>query len=222
MNSSQCSCVFRSIWTTSADTTVSWSRWISRAHSKQYDSRSTAGWRIKLKVVSLEINDVFPSLWNSTTHPCPWNPLGKIKDLLAKGVLDRSTKLVLVNAIYFKGTWEKIFEESNTSDAEFRINKVPPPIGEVTSARLSLQSSWSVSILCILYIWYSSKLQFKSRWSMMLTCVCVSSLENDKKQVKMMFQEATFPLTFIPQVNCQVRPIMSRQKLAESWFRKKK
>ncbi|XP_075897466.1 leukocyte elastase inhibitor A-like, partial [Nelusetta ayraudi] len=76
--------------------------------------------------------------------------LGKIKDLLANGVLDSMTKLVLVNAVYFKGTWERIFEESNTSEAEFRMNK------------------------------------------------------NDKKHVKMMFQEARFPFTFVPQVNCQI------------------
>ncbi|XP_075893743.1 leukocyte elastase inhibitor A-like [Nelusetta ayraudi] len=60
------------------------------------------------------------------------------------------TKLVLVNAVYFKGTWEKIFDERATHNAEFRITK------------------------------------------------------NDKKQVKMLFQEDKFPFTFIPQVNFQV------------------
>ncbi|XP_075891846.1 leukocyte elastase inhibitor A-like [Nelusetta ayraudi] len=43
-----------------------------------------------------------------------------------------------------------------------------------------------------------------SHSSLLLTCFCVSSLENDKKQVKMMFQEDRFPFTFIAQVNCQV------------------
>ncbi len=31
---------------------------------------------------------------------------GKIKDLIPKGVLDPLTRLVLTNAIYFKGTWQ--------------------------------------------------------------------------------------------------------------------
>lgn len=34
------------------------------------------------------------------------------------------TRLVLVNAIYFKGNWNKQFEERATRDAQFRINKV--------------------------------------------------------------------------------------------------
>ena len=50
--------------------------------------------------------------------------LGKIQDVLAKGVVDNLTRLVLVNAIYFKGNWDEPFEESGTKDAQFRINKV--------------------------------------------------------------------------------------------------
>ncbi|XP_034416114.1 leukocyte elastase inhibitor-like isoform X2 [Cyclopterus lumpus] len=48
---------------------------------------------------------------------------GKIKELLLQGVVDETTLLVLVNAIYFKGNWNKKFEEDSTVDAEFRINK---------------------------------------------------------------------------------------------------
>ncbi|XP_039979250.1 serpin peptidase inhibitor, clade B (ovalbumin), member 1, like 1 [Xiphias gladius] len=48
---------------------------------------------------------------------------GKIKDVLAQGVLDSMTRLVLVNAIYFKGTWNKPFLEHSTSDSMFRLNK---------------------------------------------------------------------------------------------------
>ncbi|XP_067851831.1 uncharacterized protein [Heptranchias perlo] len=48
---------------------------------------------------------------------------GKIKNLLAEGTLDDLTKLVLVNAIYFKGNWDKKFKEEFTYDGQFRINQ---------------------------------------------------------------------------------------------------
>ncbi|XP_010883989.3 leukocyte elastase inhibitor-like isoform X2 [Esox lucius] len=74
----------------------------------------------------------------------------KIKDLLPKGIVDDLTRLVLVNAIYFKGNWEKKFKETSTKDVQFRLNK------------------------------------------------------NESKPVKMMHQKAKFPLTFIPEANCQI------------------
>ncbi|XP_001376191.2 leukocyte elastase inhibitor [Monodelphis domestica] len=48
---------------------------------------------------------------------------GKIPELLASGMVDNLTKLVLVNAIYFKGNWEYKFDETFTTDAPFRLNK---------------------------------------------------------------------------------------------------
>jgi serine protease inhibitor len=51
----------------------------------------------------------------------------KIKDLIAQGVLDAATRLVLVNAIYFKGTWAKQFDASLTNQAPFQAQ----PGGEV-------------------------------------------------------------------------------------------
>lgn len=75
---------------------------------------------------------------------------GKIKDLLAEGVVDELTRLVLVNAIYFKGNWNKQFQETETRDAQFNLNK------------------------------------------------------NDTKSVKMMYQKSKFPVTYIPEVNCQI------------------
>lgn len=44
----------------------------------------------------------------------------KIQDLLPKDSLDTLTRLVLVNAIYFKGTWKYTFDKTRTADAPFK------------------------------------------------------------------------------------------------------
>jgi serpin B len=45
----------------------------------------------------------------------------RIKDLIPPGVLDAMTRLVLTNAIYFKGNWADEFQKSATQDAPFRL-----------------------------------------------------------------------------------------------------
>ncbi|XP_069814209.1 serpin B6-like isoform X2 [Dendropsophus ebraccatus] len=49
---------------------------------------------------------------------------GKIKDILVPGSIDSLTKLVLVNAIYFKGSWENKFPEENTEQKPFKMSKI--------------------------------------------------------------------------------------------------
>jgi serpin B len=45
----------------------------------------------------------------------------KIQDLLPEGVLKPSTRMVLVNAIYFKADWMIPFDPNNTHDAPFHL-----------------------------------------------------------------------------------------------------
>ncbi|KAJ8732154.1 hypothetical protein PYW08_014884 [Mythimna loreyi] len=47
----------------------------------------------------------------------------KIKDLVSPDSLDEQTAAVLVNAIYFKGTWKTPFSASNTEDKDFFVSK---------------------------------------------------------------------------------------------------
>jgi serpin B len=46
----------------------------------------------------------------------------KIKDLIQPGILTALARLVLVNAIYFKGNWESQFKADKTKDAPFHIS----------------------------------------------------------------------------------------------------
>jgi serpin B len=46
----------------------------------------------------------------------------KIKDLISKGLLDSMTRLVLTNAIYFKGNWAQQFKEDKTREAPFTLS----------------------------------------------------------------------------------------------------
>uniref|UniRef100_A0A8C3JIW1 Serpin domain-containing protein n=1 Tax=Calidris pygmaea TaxID=425635 RepID=A0A8C3JIW1_9CHAR len=48
---------------------------------------------------------------------------GMIKNILQPGSVDSQTEMVLVNAIYFKGMWEKAFKDEDTQTMPFRITE---------------------------------------------------------------------------------------------------
>jgi serpin B len=57
----------------------------------------------------------------------------RIQDLIGDGVLNSLTKLVLVNAIYFKGDWKNPFDADRTGEAPFRVGLEE----EVTAAMMN-------------------------------------------------------------------------------------
>ncbi|MDY6958461.1 MAG: serpin family protein, partial [Halobacteriota archaeon] len=80
----------------------------------------------------------------------------KIKDLFPQGSLDRYTRLVLTNAIYFKGDWVKQFNENDTRDEDFRVSSnqtVKVPMMERTGeeARFNYAETEELQLLEMLY-----------------------------------------------------------------------
>jgi serpin B len=77
----------------------------------------------------------------------------KIQDLLPSGSLDDQTRLVLVNAIYFLGTWQEPFPADATADAPFhreRGGDVPVPFMNV-AGRFGYAEMDNVQILALPY-----------------------------------------------------------------------
>lgn len=73
------------------------------------------------------------------------NTAGRIKDLLAPGTLDALTRLVLTNAVYFKGDWAEKFDANRTRDADFTLadgKKIKTPLmtGTVAAGYADLDS----------------------------------------------------------------------------------
>lgn len=54
------------------------------------------------------------------------NTQQKIKDLIQEGMISSDTKLVLANAIYFKGKWDKPFKTEKTEQVDFYVSKDEP------------------------------------------------------------------------------------------------
>ena len=46
---------------------------------------------------------------------------GLVKNLLPPESVDSSTRIVLANALYFKGAWKKEFDDSLTKDYDFHL-----------------------------------------------------------------------------------------------------
>jgi len=80
----------------------------------------------------------------------------KIKDLFPQGSLNSLTRLVLTNAIYFKGIWVKEFAKSETGEEDFRVSKdqtvkVPMMRRADNEAKFNYAETEELQILEMLY-----------------------------------------------------------------------
>lgn len=62
---------------------------------------------------------------------------GRIKDLLQKGVIDKFTRMVLTNAIYFNVAWFRPFESAWTRNGQFHL-----PDGSAVDVQMMKQAAW--------------------------------------------------------------------------------
>ncbi len=78
----------------------------------------------------------------------------KIKDLIPPGVLDALTRLVLTNAIYFKGLWVKQFDKKETREEDFRVSPeetVKVKMMNITGEEFNYYETEKLQILELLY-----------------------------------------------------------------------
>jgi len=105
----------------------------------------------------------------------------KIQNLLPSGTITPLTRLILTNAIYFKGLWEKSFDKKNTQNEDFNIT--PQKIIQVQT--MSQQGTFNYAEtdkLQILEIPYSGE-----KLSMLL----VLPKNNDLKSVEKIINETS-------------------------------
>ncbi len=79
---------------------------------------------------------------------------GKIKDLISQGAIGPMTRLVLTNAIYFKGNWARQFDEDRTQDAPFTLldaSKVQVPMMN-QKARFGYAEADNLQVLQLPYV----------------------------------------------------------------------
>ncbi|XP_076081443.1 serpin B3-like [Mytilus galloprovincialis] len=71
-----------------------------------------------------------------------------IKDMIPKGVVGANTLVVLVNAIYFKGTWKKEFNKNDTSQRNFFVKANEQKLVNMMYGEFDAKSGEDLSLDC--------------------------------------------------------------------------
>uniref|UniRef100_A0A8C6T1D7 Serpin B6 n=1 Tax=Neogobius melanostomus TaxID=47308 RepID=A0A8C6T1D7_9GOBI len=110
----------------------------------------------------------------------------KITNLLPPDSVDSLTKLVLVNAIYFKGKWEAQFQKEVTVEAEFRLNKNDKKTVKMMQRKTKLHLSFVKEANCqILELPYKGK-------DLSMIILLPNDIEDDTTGLEKLEKELTY------------------------------
>lgn len=96
--------------------------WAQKEHPFLADFLDTAVKDYKAKVEQVDFRTSAEATRREINDWVSDKTKGKIEDLIGPGVLNNLTRLVLVNAIYFKGKWASQFKKNKTTDQPFFVS----------------------------------------------------------------------------------------------------
>lgn len=93
--------------------------WVEKTYEMltAYTDKIEAGYRAK--PVALDFIHDFETARTTINDDVAKSTNDKITNLLPKGAIDTLTRIVLTNAVYFKGAWHENFNENSTDKAKF-------------------------------------------------------------------------------------------------------
>lgn len=96
------------------------SLWLQKGYTfkKEYLTLTKRNYGSVLNSVNFKKSETARKLINTWVEECTKN---KIKELIKPGLIGALTRLVLANAVYFKGNWAQQFKKTLTSDQPFYI-----------------------------------------------------------------------------------------------------
>ncbi|XP_078172345.1 serpin-ZXA-like [Carex rostrata] len=136
--------------------------WFDQSMSLKEDFKKTVTGAFKAETRSLDFQKKASEAASEVNTWVESATAGLIKNLLEPDSVDQDTRLILSNALYFKGAWSEKFDPAKTKEAEFHLldgTTVQAPF--LSSTKKQFFSSYdNFSVLKLLYHQGDDKRQF--------------------------------------------------------------